>query len=83
MPNHRGPTDGDKIATHVKLAISQQQKVVEDACELARKAGVGVFIRPIFTEDKIIITAEPSVRVPLGEIHLPDYSLFQFKNGEQ
>lgn len=74
---------GQRIQDHVSLAIANQKKVIEEASVLAAKAGVGVWVEVEFTMDKIIITAEPNVRVPVGQVWAPDFTKFKDKSLEE
>ena len=69
---------GDQIQAHLNLAIAQNKPHIDKAVELARKAGVGVLVRIRFVKEGIVVTAEPNVRVPLGEIRAPNFKNFEF-----
>lgn len=73
---------GKRIHAHVQLAIAQHKKVVDEAAILANKAGCGVLVKVEFTLDKIIITAEPNVRVPYGQVVCPDFTKFKLKEDD-
>lgn len=76
MSTDKKPSVGEQIQAHVNLAIAQNKPHIDQAVALARKAGVGVLVRIRFTRDNIVVTAEPNVRVPLGEIRAPNFEKF-------
>lgn len=72
---------GELIQQQVNLAIAQNSPELQQAVELARKAGVGVYISVHFNDPGgvVVINARPEVRVPAGEIWAPDFSKFNLK----
>jgi len=74
------PTFGEKIHAHVVLAVHQQKEIVQLAAHRAAQAGVGVWVKPVFTEHGIRIEAEPNVRVPLGAVQMPDFTKMKDPN---
>lgn len=69
---------GQMLNAHVELAISQQRHKIAPVCLQAANAGVGVFVNVEFTNDGVILKAEPSVRVPAGEIQTTDFTNFKW-----
>ena len=74
------PTYGEKIQAHVNIAVGLNQEIITLAAHRATKAGVGVWVKPIFTEQGIRIEAEPNVRVPVGHIQMPDFTKMKDPN---
>lgn len=74
--------EGQRIQTHVDLAIQQNRAHIELAVEQAKRSGIGVFVHIRFAKDRIVVFAEPNVRVPLGKIMAPNFENFKWKNSD-